>query len=96
MPRIYLRNGRRPRSPANPTQAPGRPVAQRPSRASLGNARQRACVRWLRSTPRKEQRSVCGIAARGLMSIQFHADCFVIWESERLEPFLQVVGGRHL
>ena len=54
MPRIYLRNGRRPRSPANPAQAPGRPVAQGPSRASLGNARQRACVRWLRSTPRKE------------------------------------------
>jgi hypothetical protein len=44
----------------------------------------------------RNQRSVCGIAARGLMWIQFHADCFVIWESERLEPFLQVVGGRHL
>jgi len=62
----YLRNGRRPCSPANPTQAPGRPVASRPSRACLGNARQRACVRRLRSTPRKEPDERPGNRGAGL------------------------------
>lgn len=39
----------------------------------------------------RNQTSVCGIAARYSMSIHFHADCFVIWECERLQSFLQVV-----
>ncbi len=44
----------------------------------------------------RNQTSVCGIAARYSMSIHFHADCFAIWESERLQSFLQVAGGRQL
>jgi len=43
----------------------------------------------------RNQTSVCGIAVRDLMSIQFHADCFVIWESE-IQSSLQVAGGRQL
>ena len=44
----------------------------------------------------KNQTSVRGIAARDLMSIQLHADCFVILESESRRLFPQVAGSRQL
>ena len=44
----------------------------------------------------KNQTSVRGIAARDLMSIQLHADCFVILESESRQLFPQVAGSRQL
>ena len=39
----------------------------------------------------RNQTRVCGIAARDLMSIQFHAGCFVVWESEiQVVPALSI------
>ena len=46
----------------------------------------------------RNQKMLWGIAVRDWVSIQFHADCFQIWEVERLLPMNETrfdPAGRH-
>jgi hypothetical protein len=48
--------------------------------------------------PMTRNQKMWGIAARDWVSIQFHADCFQIWEVERLLPMNETrfdPAGRH-